>query len=83
MVAVPLVGGEQAMALLPAHMGNIDHRQGIVRQDQKPGAGGEPRQMPPCHQGGERTFEAAQIQSLLRHRLVLHRIGTQPNLVTI
>jgi len=53
------------VALAVAHMGHVHHRHGIVGQHGQPGAGGKPGQCLACQHGGQRTFEAAQVQRVV------------------
>src|SRR5271170_7274552 len=58
-------GGQHLIALLPAHMGHVDDRHGIVGQDFEHGPRPRPLQRPAREERGQRTFESAQVERRL------------------
>lgn len=70
----------QDMAFLAAHMGDVNHRQGIAGQDPDAGAWGKAFKPLARHQGWKRAFEAAQVEFFF-HLLILRRRSVQHKLM--
>jgi hypothetical protein len=58
------------VTLAVAHVRNIHQRHGIVSQRDDPAAGREFGQRLPCQHGGQRAFEAAQVQGIVHRERV-------------